>query len=131
MRAWGDGSTGLNADDASSILAHLRALSGTAAPIDAQPARWVRGDGANGGRLYAATCAECHGPAGAGGEGPALNNPVLQRFATDTYLVETVARGRRGTAMASFLEPSTIHRTLSRSEIEDVVTFVRSWGGPP
>jgi mono/diheme cytochrome c family protein len=129
MRAWGDGSTGLNATDAASILAHLRTLAGTSAPVDARPARWVRGDESNGRRLYAASCAGCHGAAGEGGEGPALKNPVLQQFATDTYLVETVARGRRGTAMAAFLEPSPIHRALSRSEIEDIVTFVRSWGG--
>lgn len=129
MRAWGDPSTGLNAEDAAAILGHLRTLAGVAAPVDAKPARWAQGDEAVGGRLFAASCAGCHGATGEGKDGPALNNPVLQQFATDTYLVETIARGRRGTAMAPFLEPSSVRRTLSRSEIEAIVTFIRSWGG--
>ena len=129
MRAWGDPSTGLNAADATVIVSYLRSASGIAAFVDRRPVRWVNGDRSNGQRLYAAACSGCHGPNGEGGDGPALNNPVLQQFATDTYLVETIARGRRGTLMKSFVEPSTVHRTFSRPEIEDIVTFVRSWGG--
>ena len=131
MRAWGDGTTGLNADDASAILAHLRTLAGVAPPSDTRPARWAAGDVVLGERLFAASCAGCHGAKGQGGDGPALSNPVLQQFATDTFLAETIARGRRGTAMAGFLEPSSVRRTLSRPEIEAVVTFIRSWGGTP
>jgi mono/diheme cytochrome c family protein len=131
MRPWGDGTTGLNATDATAILAHLRTLAGMPPPADSRPERWVAGDARLGERLFAASCAGCHGPKGEGGDGPALNNPVLQQYATDTYLVETVSRGRRNTAMASFLEPSTVHRTLSRDEIESVVTFIRTWGGKP
>ena len=130
MRAWGDGSTGLNAGNVSAIVTHLRTLAGVAPPADSRPARWVNGDLAIGERFYAATCSGCHGPNGEGGDGPALNNPVLQEFATDTYLIETIARGRRGTAMVPFLEPSPVHRTFSQSEIEDVVTFIRSWRAP-
>lgn len=129
MRAWGDGTTGLQPSDVPALVAHLRDLAGVPAPVDPRPPRWVRGDAALGGRLFAAACSGCHGQAGEGGEGPALNNPVLQQFATDTYFVETVSRGRRGTAMPAFLEPSTVHRTLTRAEIEAVVTFIRSWGG--
>jgi len=111
-------------------VTHLRTLAGVAPPADSRPARWVNGDLAIGERFYAATCSGCHGPNGEGGDGPALNNPVLQEFATDTYLIETIARGRRGTAMVPFLEPSPVHRTFSQSEIEDVVTFIRSWRAP-
>lgn len=128
MRAWGDGSTGLNAADAAAIVAYLRASSGTSPPADSRPRRWVAGDGARGGRMFAAACAGCHGAGGEGGEGPALNNPVLQEFATDTYFFETIARGRRGTPMRSFRELSNVHRTLSDPEIEDVVTYIRTFG---
>ncbi len=131
MRGWGDGSAGLGPDDAPALVAHLRALGNTPAPVDTRPPRWARGDSADGQRLFAASCAGCHGPNGEGGEGPALNNPVLQQFATDTYFTETIARGRRGTSMAGFLEPSPVRRALSRSEIESLVTFIRSWGGKP
>lgn len=131
MRAWGDGSTGLRPDDVPAIVSHLRALARVPAPTDARPARWVNGDRREGQRLFAAACAGCHGPNGEGGEGPALNNRVLQEFATDTYFVETIARGRRGTAMAAFTEPAPVRRTLSREEIESVVTFIRTWGVTP
>ena len=82
-------------------------------------------------RIFASTCSGCHGATGEGGEGPALNNPVLQQFATDTYFVETVTRGRRGTAMTGFSEPAPWRPTLSSSEIESVVTFIRTWGVTP
>ncbi|MDP2318893.1 MAG: c-type cytochrome [Acidobacteriota bacterium] len=131
MRGWGDGSTGLGPDDAEALVAHLRTLGKTPAPVDGRPARWASGDLAAGRRLFAASCSGCHGPAGKGGDGPALNNPVLQQFATDTYFVETIARGRRGTSMAGFLDPSPVRPALSRAEIESIVTFIRSWGGTP
>lgn len=131
MRAWADGSTGLRPDDIPALVSHLRALARVPAPTDARPPRWVNGDRAEGQHLFAAACAGCHGSKGEGGEGPALNNPVLQEFATDTYLVETITRGRRGTAMAGFTEPAPTRRTLSPSEIESIVTFIRSWGVTP
>ena len=128
MRAWIDGTTGLRAEDVPPLVAHLRALGGVPAPVDPRPSRWVRGSVQEGRRLFASTCSGCHGPNGEGGEGPALNNPVLQQFATDTFFVETISRGRRGTAMAAFTEPAPARRTLSPAEIESVVTFIRTWG---
>lgn len=128
MRAWIHGSTGLREEDVPRLVAHLRRLGGVPAPADPQPTRWVRGNLREGERLFASICAGCHGSKGEGGEGPALNNPVLQQFATDTYLVETIARGRRGTAMAPFTQPGPARPTLSRGEIESIVTFIRRWG---
>ena len=74
-------------------------------------------------------CAGCHGLDGKGGEGPALNNKVLLQSATDTYLVETIRRGRSGTAMASFLDPSPARPALAESDIDDVVAYLRSLQG--
>lgn len=130
MRAWGDGAMGLQREDVAALVDHLRRLAGVRAPVETRPARWVAGDRALGGRLFDASCAGCHGAKGQGGEGPQLANPVLLEHATDTYLFETITRGRRGTAMPGFGQPSAVHRTLSDAEIEAVVTFIRSWGGP-
>jgi mono/diheme cytochrome c family protein len=130
MPAWGSG-RGLRADDVPVLVAHLRTLAATPAPVDPRPSRWAAGDRAAGERLFTSICAGCHGPQGAGNEGPALNNPVLLEAATDTYFAETIARGRRGTAMPAFLESSPVHPTLTRGEIESIVTFIRSWGGQP
>ena len=131
MRAWGDPATGLRDQDVPLLVAHLRQLAGTPAPADTRPARWVAGDAADGARLFERTCSGCHGAKGEGLDAPALNNPVLLAAATDTYFTETIARGRRGTAMVAFAQPSPTHPTLTAAEIESIVTFIRSWGGQP
>jgi mono/diheme cytochrome c family protein len=77
--------------------------------------------------LFASACSGCHGARGEGGEAPALNNQVLLASATDTFLIETIGRGRRGTVMSGFLDPSYARRTLSSAEIESVVAFIRTW----
>jgi mono/diheme cytochrome c family protein len=130
MRAWVDGTTGLTAADVPPLVEHLRLLAGVPAPRETAPPRWVAGDVRAGERLYAASCAGCHGSEGQGADAPALRNPVLLELATDTYFVETMRRGRRGTAMPGFGVPSTSYQTLSASELESIVTFIRSWGGP-
>ncbi|MBI5083620.1 MAG: cytochrome c [Acidobacteria bacterium] len=89
----------------------------------------MSGDVAQGRRIFESACSGCHGKQAKGGEGPALNNKVLLESATDSYLVETVSRGRRGTAMASFLEPSPVRNALSRADIEAVVAYLRSLQG--
>lgn len=127
MPAWGEKDGGLRPEEVRAVVAYLRELGGTAMEPDPKPARWVSGDAGSGGGLYAANCASCHGANGEGAEGPALRNPVLLEHATDTYLVETVGRGRAGTSMPSFRAGSTTHRQLSEDEIEDVIAFVRRW----
>jgi len=120
---------GLRPGEIKAVLAYLQTLGGAVAEPDTRPARWVAGDPKLGGRIFSSTCAGCHGLQGVGAEGPALNNKVLLDSATDSYLVETVGRGRRGTAMAGFLEPSPVRPTLSRSDIESVVAYLRSFQG--
>jgi mono/diheme cytochrome c family protein len=131
MRAWGDGATGLRNGDVPALVSHLRSLANTPPPIDPRPPRWASGDQAEGKRLFASTCAGCHGANGEGGEAPALNNTVLQQFATDTFFFETISRGRRGTAMSAFADPHPSRRTLAAREIESIVSFIRTWGVAP
>lgn len=131
MRAWGDGSAGIREQDIPAIVAYLRQLAGTPESVDTKPARWVQGDRTAGAVLYERTCAGCHGPRGEGLDAPALNNPVLLAAATDTFFVDTITRGRRGTGMVAFAESSPTHPTLTPADIESVVTFIRSWGVQP
>lgn len=115
MPAWGVMESGLRLDEIRAVIGYLRALSGVKQKPESTPARWVTADAASGGALFASACSGCHGAKGEGGEAPALNNQVLLASATDTYLIETIGRGRRGTVMSGFLDPSYVRRTLSNS----------------
>jgi mono/diheme cytochrome c family protein len=126
MPAWGESEGGLRPAELAAVVRHLRSLGPPPQP-DARPPRWARGDVELGKRLYASACSGCHGPKGQGAEGPALANAVLPRTATDTYRSETVRRGRRGTAMLGFERPTPTRRALDPSEIESIVTFLRTW----
>ena len=128
MPAWNEQSGGLRAAEIESLIAHLRALGG-GVPFegDPRPARWAGGDVLAGERLYAAQCASCHGARGEGGEGLALANPALLASATDTYLFESIARGRAETTMPGFARASPVRPALSAGEIEALVSFLRTW----
>jgi cytochrome c oxidase cbb3-type subunit 3 len=128
MPSWGEISGGLRPGEVDAVVAHLRTLSNVPQKTETRGPRWVAADSALGQRLYGASCSGCHGAKGEGGEGPALNNQVLLGSATDTYLVETIANGRRGTAMSGFATPSVTHPAYARSEIEAIVSFLRTWG---
>ncbi len=131
MPGWGS-SGGLTEAEIANLVGYLRLLgNGAAAEPDPRQTRWVEADRARGKELYVANCASCHGLMGEGGEGTALGNPVLLETATDTYLVQTISRGRRGTNMPSFAEASLTHRALTRSEIESIVAFLRLWETRP
>jgi cytochrome c oxidase cbb3-type subunit 3 len=121
--------TGLRAEEIQSVVSYVRGLGGAAPPPDTRPARWITADARHGKRVFESTCAGCHGQEGKGGQGPALNNKVLLESATDTFFVETVRRGRRGTDMASFIEPSPARPVLSQPDIEAVVAYLRSLEG--
>jgi mono/diheme cytochrome c family protein len=127
MPAWGEKEGGLRPAEVDAVVAHLRVLGGTAAEPDPRPPRWVTADAAEGARLYAASCALCHGADGRGAEGPALRDRVLLASATDTYLVETIRRGRRDTTMQGFETATLVRPAFSPGEIESVVAYLRSW----
>lgn len=131
MPAWGEAEGGLRPGEIDAVVAHVRSFAdGAPSPEETEPSRWVQGKAANGARVYADNCASCHGANGEAKEGPALNNRVLLENATDRYLVETIKRGRRGTSMPAFAESRPTHRLLSDGEVEDVVTFLRTWEKP-
>ena len=129
MPGWGELTGGLRPEEIGKVVRHLRELSGVAPEAEKTPPRWLAADGALGQRLFAASCSGCHGPKGEGGEGPALNNKMLLANATDSFLVETIARGRRGTPMPAFAEPSAAYPNYSRGELEAIAMYIRSWAG--
>jgi mono/diheme cytochrome c family protein len=120
---------GLRPAEIAAVVGRLREMGGVAYQGETGPPRWITAAAADGQRLYESACAGCHGAKGQGGEGPALNNQVFLRGVTDRYLVETAGRGRRGTVMRGFREPSAVMPGLSEREIEAIVAFIRSWEG--
>lgn len=132
MAAWGAANGGLRPEEIAAIVAHLRTLSGVAAPApDPRGRRFVVADAAAGEQLFAAYCAGCHGKSGEGVQAPALNNQNLLSSASDTYLIETIGRGRRGTLMQSFRSASPVHPALADDDIESLVAYLRTWKLPP
>lgn len=128
MPAFGQDAGGLRREEVQAIIAHLRRQAGVKEPDKLHDTpRWASGDLKRGRSLYDRHCAGCHGARGEGIDAPALNHPLLQATASDDYFVETIGRGRRGTPMHGFRQPSTVHPVLAPADIESIVTYLRTW----
>jgi cytochrome c oxidase cbb3-type subunit 3 len=131
MPAWNENEGGLREQEIARIVEHLRDLGGVSeVEVETTPHRWVQADPKTGQRLFLAHCAGCHGAQGEGVDAPQLNNKSLLAAAGDTYFVETVSRGRGGTAMPGFSRPSPAYPVLSDSDIKSIVAFIRTWEEP-
>lgn len=88
----------------------------------------VRGDVKLGAKVYADSCASCHGAQGEGGTGTALGNATMLALTPDAFLRHTIENGRDGTPMVAFRD------TLSTEQIDAVTAFIRSrsagWSAP-
>lgn len=119
---------GLRPEEIAAVVRHLRVLSRVMPP--AEEDRWMTAaEPSTGEALYAASCSGCHGDKGQGAKGPALGNRAFLELATDGYLRDTITKGRQGTVMPAFGQPSPAHRTLAPGDVESVVAYIRSWQG--
>lgn len=84
------------------------------------PMEAVAGDVGLGAKVYADTCAQCHGKEGEGGTGTALGNQAMLAFTIDEFLKYAIVNGRDGTEMRAFAGE------LSDDEINGVTAFLRS-----
>ncbi len=121
------------------LVSFIRGWSGKPEPGYSDES--VKGNPVHGRELYVAHCAKCHGLDGKGGKGtgvtfsrrrdlpiiaPALNNPGFLAAASDEMIRHTLMYGREGTPMRSFLSQG-----LSGKDIDDLVSYVRSFSGNP
>jgi len=113
--------------DLANAAAWLRRGSG--GPEVALAGRTVKGDATQGRRLFTRNCAGCHGKEGEGKEAPALANASFLAITNDGYIQASIVRGRSGTAMPSFNRDHPNYSRLSGAEIDDIVTFIRSFAG--
>jgi cytochrome c oxidase cbb3-type subunit 3 len=77
-----------------------------------------------GGALYAANCAACHGDQGAGGVGVPLSLPSFLESVDDDFLRQTIRLGRPGRVMPAFA-------ALSDAQVDAIVGFIRGWSDKP
>lgn len=115
----------LTADELTDVVAFLRAWE--TRPPPGIPHRRIQGDPAHGRALFTSFCASCHGREGKGGMAPELNNQGFLAAATDGFLQATIVRGRYGTAMRPFGRGGHGVAELDTTEINDLVSFIRSW----
>jgi cytochrome c oxidase cbb3-type subunit 3 len=89
----------------------------------------ISGDIENGKKVYGLYCLSCHGVDGVGKKkmGTALSNPQYLKYITDQQIWISTAYGRDKTRMAASLEGLEGVRQLSKEEITDVITFIRSF----
>ena len=129
MLPWGDRQNGFNDAEIKGLVAYIRQLGGGVQHVpDTMPQIWAKGDANAGAQLVASNCAGCHGKNAEGLEGPALANKAFLAAATDTFLVETISRGRRGTVMQGFNGSSPTRRMLTKEEMEAIVVYIRTLG---
>jgi mono/diheme cytochrome c family protein len=80
--------------------------------------------------IYAANCAACHQADGSGGVGPALANQAFLAAVSDGFLATTIREGRGNRAMRAFGKGRGGIVDLREREIEDLVTYIRTWQDP-
>ncbi|HEY8234245.1 MAG TPA: cytochrome c [Vicinamibacteria bacterium] len=99
------------------VIASVAAAAGAAEPDAA--------------KIYAKTCALCHGPEGQPNEMFAkmgvrsFKDPEWQKASPDAQIEKSIREGKKGTLMASF------EKQFTPEEIKALVAHVRKLGPPP
>ena len=101
----------------------------------------IKGNSKAGKQLFNQYCAACHNTGGTGGLGtgvtfsrprdaaivaPSLNNPGFLSSVEDSFIKETLMKGRAGTPMMSYLAQG-----LSEKDINNLVKYIRDFEGGP
>ncbi len=112
----------LEDDQIDAIVSFLRSWQANP-PVDLPPEIDVQTVSVAAPEIYADLCAQCHGPNGEGGIGPAFNNNEFQEAWTDAYLFSSISDGHAATPMIAWGE------ILSSEQIEQLVAYIRTLGG--
>ena len=133
MPAWDKQAGGLSPGEIDGLLDYVQPPESRRAAMAGPDALPVppRGDAAAGSRLFLAYCSGCHGMTGRGGIAPEIGNPAFQQAASDAFIVTTVRRGRRNTAMPAFQPRVPGARGLSDAQLGDLLAYIRALTGPP
>lgn len=80
---------------------------------------------AEGGSVFNTSCSSCHGVAGEGAIGPALNSKQFLQSATDEQASTLIAVGIPGSQMNAY--SLDFGGPLTSEQIKAVVAYIRSW----
>lgn len=75
--------------------------------------------------LYDVNCASCHGAAGEGGVGPALNSQQFLESSSDEQTITLIAVGVPGSLMSAY--SLDFGGPLTSEQIKAMATFMRGW----
>ncbi|MFA9454396.1 MAG: c-type cytochrome, partial [Candidatus Aminicenantaceae bacterium] len=118
MAAWLPRFSGLKAEEIRDLAAHVKSQRVVLSELAAVHSN--RGDVQAGRELYLENCALCHGEDGKGAQVITISNADMLAAASDTYLYETITRGRGNTAMPGW-------GRFSSEELAHILAFLRSW----
>ena len=129
MVAWKDR---FNDSQIEGLVAYLRSLHDVEpAKLDESP---LRGDTANGAKVFRSICSGCHGRGGAGYQETANGTGIGRRAFLDSvsngFLRYIITHGKDQTAMRGFsVESKTAVANLTEQEIDDTIAYLResSW----
>ncbi len=131
FRKGGQGITELTDRQIEDIVSHLRRLERLADSGGRLVAKSPHGRPELGAALYVNNCAGCHGDRGEGSSGPALSNPNFLKYASDGFLMATMALGRSGTEMRPVKRGPQSILGLTSDEVNNLVAYLRSWEHDP
>lgn len=80
---------------------------------------------AHAGAIYANQCASCHGLAGEGGVGPALNDRVVLKNTLDGVFYSVIRSGVPNTQMPAW--SVEFGGPLTDEDIRSLVAYIRAW----
>ncbi len=106
------------------IVAYIKSLY--KGPEKNLPYIRVRGSEYNGENIFSRICAQCHGIKGQGGIGPAIGRKGFLGQVSDSFLREIIRYGRSGTQMRANLAGHGGLVELSRRDIDDTISYIRT-----
>ncbi len=113
----------LDDDDIDAVVAFIRAWEADP-PVEVPPEITEGSEGPvalSGPKVYDDLCAQCHGPDGMGGVGPALDTAEFQSGYTDEEIADTVSDGHSASSMIAWGE------VLSSDQIQELVKVIRGF----
>jgi mono/diheme cytochrome c family protein len=127
FRKGGQGIAELSGRQIEDIVAFLRLLERAEPDEINRVAKSPDGRPGLGQESYVHNCSGCHGSRGEGASGPALSNRNFLRYASDGFLMATMALGRHGTEMRPVKRGPQSILELTSDEVNNLVAYLRSW----